>query len=129
MSLSDDEILFQNWFNIPNFTKVRISIINRLSNRWGPPIIDVELTGRFQSLVNTQGLLKWHHAWTANRKKKFWFCILFEKIIKYCIFHLFSSHARSRWSPFCDVIVLDGAQLTVVMPWFQTTFLQSTTQK
>ena len=51
ISVIDDEILFQNWFNIARFTKVRVSIINRLSNRWGPPIIDVEFSGRFPSLI------------------------------------------------------------------------------
>ena len=49
--IMSDRILFQNWFNRAHYAKLSISIINRLSNRRGAPIIDVEIPGRFPSLV------------------------------------------------------------------------------
>ena len=53
LKMSDGEILLQNWFNKAHSAKLWISINNRLSNRCGPPIIDVKIPGRFPSLLYT----------------------------------------------------------------------------
>ena len=65
--LSDDETLFQDWINRTNSAKLRISIINWLSNRWGPPIIDVEIPSRFLRIAY---LLQFH----SDFWKVFWKC-------------------------------------------------------